>query len=222
MKKEESEQRRILKEQYKKEARLANDRLRSLEKLANNPDFDKVLNYAYRVAMKAIKKNTTARGKGNRFTIPKNTNQLERALADVRKFNESVTATKKGIIETYKKDTSAFNKTFGTNYTWKELKQVLDDVNWEELKRQYGSPVLVKVIKSMTKKTKGLTKKEKDEVVKKIDSSISKHKNVLNNEVDSEIASKLASSGLTLEKLTSGTSIGWISVSDEEELPFNY
>lgn len=219
MGRKESEYRKQLKQQYIKEARLANERLRAMEKLAKKQGFENVTQYAYRVAMRDIKKYSTARGRGDRFTIPKNTNQLERALKDVRKFNEAKTATRRGVISLYKQDAVNFNKTFGTNYTWQELKVVLDDVNWEELKEQYGSPVLVKVIKSMTRKTLGLDKKEKSKVINQVDSSLKKHKNVLGNEVDSEIASKLAANGLTLEKLTSGTDEGWLPAPDDS--PFN-
>ena len=223
MGKNDSEYRAELKARYKKEARLANDRLRSLEKLAQKQGFENVTSYAYRVAMRDIQKNTTARGKGNRFTIPKNTQQLERALRDVERFNASQTATRKGVISLYKQDAANFNRTFGTNYTWQELKGVLDEVNWEDLKKQYGSPVLVKVIKSMTNKVKDLSEKDKEKVVHQVDSKLKQHKNVLGDEVTSEIADKLASQGLTLQMLTSGTAKDseWMKVSDNEPLPFD-
>ena len=150
-----SKQDELLKE-YRREIKVANERLRQLEILSKQPEFENVLKYAYRLAERDIKE----LGIGNldkvRYRVPQkggviNTNKLESALRRVKQFNTGYkTTTKSDIINTYQKDATSLNNKLGTNFTWQEMKTYLDSMEWEKMKKDLGSDVVVKVIKSVT------------------------------------------------------------------------
>lgn len=203
-----------LREEYVKEMRKANQRLRELEKLAQNPDYKNVLNYAYRVAERDVKTLNMMGESGKvRYKIPTNTNRLESALRRVKQFNYGmVTTTKRSIDKYYVKNTENFNKNFGTNFTWQELRHFTKASNWDKLKAEYGSSFLQTVIQSHQKE-KGVNIADE---VSKVNENV---KTISEDAVVSEVSQILAKDGLRFDLLDSAT--GEYYVEDfEEENPF--
>lgn len=86
-----------MKADYKREAKLADRRLRDLERAAKKYKSDKYLEYGYARAMRDM----ASHGLGNRFdkVPPKDPRILQQWLADVKRFNESPTNTYSGFRE---------------------------------------------------------------------------------------------------------------------------
>ena len=148
-----SDTRKELEAEYKHKAKIANDRLRLLEKLAQKEGYEDVLNYSYRIAMRDLK-GMNVRGRGNRFNIPKSTNQLQKALRAVDKFLDAPTSLKSTIDVMNQQNVVNFNKAFGTNFTQQELANFTQSVNWNDLKKEYDSAKLQLVIRRMKMKSK--------------------------------------------------------------------
>lgn len=203
-----------LREEYVKEMRKANQRLRELEKLAKNPDYKNVLNYAYRVAERDVKTLNMMGESGKvRYKIPTNTNRLESALRRVKKFNYGmVTTTKRDIDKYYVKNTENFNKNFGTNFTWQELRHFTKASNWDTLKAEYGSSFLQTVIQSHQKE-KGVHIADD---VAKVNENV---KTISEDAVVSEVSQILAKDGLRFDLLDSATG-EYYQEDFEEENPF--
>ena len=203
-----------LRDEYLKEMRKANQRLRELEKLAQNPDYKNVLNYAYRVAERDVKTLNMMGESGKvRYKIPTNTNRLESALRRVKQFNYGmVTTTKRDIDKYYVKNTENFNKHFGTNFTWQELRHFTKASNWDKLKAEYGSSFLQTVIQSHQKE-KGVNIAAE---VSKVNENV---KTISEDAVVSEVSQILAKDGLRFDLLDSATG-EYYQDDFEEENPF--
>lgn len=207
-------QQELLKD-YRKEMKCANQRLRELEKLSENPDYENVLNYAYRVAERDLKSLGMISPNGKvRFKIPTNTNRLESALRKVEKFLEMPTSKKSTIDATYKQNTENFNKNFGTNFTWDELREFTKASNWNELKKEYGSAFLQTTIQSH-QKAKGI------DIPKEISKISDSSKNVKSDAIISEVSNILEAEGLRFDLLDSASGEYFDYNSDfEEDNPF--
>lgn len=145
---------------YERMSRSANQRLRSLEKLAQTDDhFKGVLKYAYANAMYDIKHITKSADK-NRFpiSVPKskdgelNIMEMHRRLSAVKRFWESPTSTKTGIKEVFQRRADTVNKRiakgdYGTamegNLTWEDLARFYESDIADKIKSNYGSDTII-------------------------------------------------------------------------------
>lgn len=191
-----TEKQKQLRAEYQKEMWKANKKLERLEALANNPSYEGVLNYAYRVAARDIKNLGIGDSEKVRFRMPSNTNKLEAAIKRAKKFNEMPTSGKRSIDTIYKNNATNFNKAFGTNFTWQELRTFMKQSDWENLDKKYGYKLLKKAIKSYI---------DKEKAIAGVKDANEQHKNVKSDEVADEITKKLAADGLKFEMLTSGS-----------------
>lgn len=183
--------------EYRREMKVANERLRQLEKLAQNPKYENVLQYAYRNASRDVKELGIGDLEKVRYRIPTNTNKLESALRRVKEFNAMPTSKKSTIDVVYKQSAVNFNRSFGTNFTWQEVKTFTDAVDWEKLKAERGSATLQKVIKSIMKN--GVTPKD-------IEDANARHKTISGmDSVTSDWTKRLIDEGLDVSMLHSGT-----------------
>lgn len=201
----------LLKE-YRVKIKVANQRLRELEKLAkSDANYENVLEYAYRVAGRDIKELGIGNLEKVRYRVPKNTNKLKSAINRVDKFLSSPTSTKTGIKNTYEKNAKNFNAYYGTNFTWQELKTFMDVSNFDELKNSKSYNVLNKVIKSITKNN--ITSKQ-------IQEANEKHKTIHGmDKVQSDWTKRLVNQGLNIDMLLSGTAEP--EIDSDEPLPFD-
>ena len=203
-----------LRQEYLKEMRKANQRLRELEKLAQNPNYENVLKFAYHVAERDVKTlNMMSANEKVRYKIPTNTNRLQSALKKVKHFNEDLsTTTKRDIDAYYIESTNTFNKYFGTNFTWQELKNFTDASNWNELKKVYGSEFLQTVIHTHQAK-KGV------DIPSHISKIIQNVKKVVDDEVINEVSNILEGSGLRFDLMDTATG-KYFDYENDENNPF--
>lgn len=108
---------------YKRMAKVSNQRLVRLERLdRSNSEFTGVKQFAYTQAMKNIE---IAYGDGhhrfNETKIPTDQLELMDKINIMRKFLNSQTSTKSGIIKTWQARAKTFNKNNETNFTWQEI-----------------------------------------------------------------------------------------------------
>ena len=156
---------------YKRLAKTADQRLVRLERLATQPGYEKVTQYAYAKAMRDIENY----GGGKRFNVKPPLKEdgtvdntlLREKLADLRAFLTSVSSTKKGIEQVYKQRADTFNKNFGTNFNWQELADFYNSGDADKLSPNdgsgYGSSTVLKAI--------GMIQKSKEKVSKQIEAN---------------------------------------------------
>ena len=150
---------------YKRLAKVADQRLVRLEKLAETPNFENVTAYAYARAQRDISRYT----EGHRFnTKPPlnkdgtvNTRLLNEKIADIKTFISSVSSTKAGIISTYQKRAKTLNDKYGTAYSWEDLADYFQSGDFEKHKKDYGSETIFKAL--------GKIKRAENKVLKDID-----------------------------------------------------
>lgn len=104
---------------YRQIAKVADQRLLSLEKLSTQKHFTNVLKYSYAGAIRDIE----SWGGTKRFNTkpPTNLNQLEAKIADIEKFLSKPTSKKSTILSTYKQRSNTINERYGTDFTWQDI-----------------------------------------------------------------------------------------------------
>lgn len=142
-----TDKRTALEKEYRKLAKRADQRLLRLKRLSEQPGYEGVLNYAYKVAQRDIR--SWSGEKATRFNTkpPSNTNQLKAKIADIKKFLESASSTwgrtkeTKGIKQIYEDRTRTINEKYGTDFTWQELAKLFESGLWKKIKSKddYGS-----------------------------------------------------------------------------------
>lgn len=176
-------EREVIEKEYFRLAKVADQRLRALEKYEQSPDFKVATKWAYAKAQRDIK----SWGGLNRFGTGKNAikgltdKELEMKIADINKFLQSKSSTKKGIKETFIKRTNTFNKRYGTNVSWQEFANFVKSDAFKKLDSMFGSKTIMEVFHKSRKM-------DKDEAQKIIDDSNSKYapieKEVLENLIE--------------------------------------
>lgn len=157
-------EREVIEKEYFRLAKVADQRLRALEKYENLENFKTATKWAYASAQRDIK----SWGGTNRFGRGKNSIkgltdlELEMKLADVKKFLQSETSTKKGITNVYITRANTFNKKYKTNITWQEFANFIHSDTYEKMDQQYGSSTIMQVFH----KSRKLTKEEAEKIVK--------------------------------------------------------
>lgn len=175
---------------YRKLAKRADQRLKRLEDLSGQKHYKSVLKYAYARAQKDIE---AWSGKGaTRFNTkpPANTRALQAKINDINEFLNSVTSTKSGITQIYKKRADTLNKNnkkSGFNFKWDDLANYYESSLYKKLDKEYGSKTQLAVLNAL--------KKAWDDS-KKIKQIVDANKKLSDDEVTDEIAKKLLSQGI--------------------------
>ena len=142
----ETYQYQMLVREYNKLAKKADRRMRELEELSKEKGFKNVKKYAYLRAKKDIKAWTPA-GQGRKKprwqrNIPFDTKSLQAKITDIKRFLDSPTSTKRGIIRVYKKRADAINKKYKTKFTWQTLASYFDTGLYDKTEG-YGSKTVL-------------------------------------------------------------------------------
>lgn len=145
---------------YQKAARKADDRMRALERLAQQDEFRGVLDYAYAKAHRDALVWSAGHGSAGRFrsNTPKSNEDLRRKMMDINDFLSSPTSTKTGIVSMYKQraETLSANYGNGTKFTWRDLADIWDPNGaYGRERKKYSSGTIVKAwafIKKQDKK----------------------------------------------------------------------
>lgn len=169
---------------YRRLAKVADQRLVRLEKLAETPNFENVTAYAYARAQRDISRYT----EGHRFnTKPPlnkdgtvNTRLLNEKIADIKTFISSVSSTKAGIISTYQKRANILNDKYGTAYSWEDLADYFQSGDFEKHKKDYGSETIFKAL--------GKIKRAENKVLQDIDNN---NKRQITDKVALDVAIKM-------------------------------
>ncbi len=118
-----------------------------------DPKYEGAYKFAYNRALEMMEEGQI------RFNqkIPKpGTFEWRERVNEMQRFLKSPTSTKSGI-QMIQKATDSINKKYGTNFKWHEFASFIESGDFDKLKQQYGSDVILKAmgkIQSAQKKIK--------------------------------------------------------------------
>lgn len=147
-------------DEYKKMARLADDRLRSLEKATlSRSGFEHATDYAYKKAQKDIVNRFGTPDNGKyRFNklLPKSYTkaQIKAAMNDIRDFVAKPSSSVAGILRIYKKRMNTLNEKYadsGLNMTLDDMDKLFKNNTWDKITARYASDTAWKKIGERTK-----------------------------------------------------------------------
>lgn len=113
-----------LEQQYKRLAKVADQRLLRLERLSTEEGFKNVKKFSYAKAIRDIE----SYGGTNRFNIKMPLTEtgavdhrmLKARISDIQSFIEKPTSNKREIVSVYKNRADSTNKSQGVNLTWED------------------------------------------------------------------------------------------------------
>ena len=182
---------------YNKLAKKADRMMRELERFSRQPEFESILNYAYKTAKRDIEtwtppgqKNKAPRWQRN---APADTRTLQAKIRDIEKFIHKDTSTMSGTRRIYMKRTETINKKYGTNFTWEQLANYFESGFAEKANDKYGSKTALRAI--------GVLQKNKEQALKVIKEKSENNIQVKGVKVKEAVSDMLADNGLNLEQL---------------------
>lgn len=145
---------------YRRLAKTADQRLVRLEALKHDPYFRGVEKYAYARAMRDIE----TFGGTNRFNTkpPEARSLFNEKIADMLRFLQSPTSTKKGIVEVYQTRVNTINQKYGMNLSWQQFAQIAESGAMDKLFGDYGSDTVFKAIGTVQRNKKQIEKMAED------------------------------------------------------------
>lgn len=148
--------------QYKKRAKLADQYMRRLEKLAaSDKKYKSITNYAYRRARHDIE--TWGGGKNGRpprfdTKAPGTLQGLKAKLKDIERFLTSPTATKRGIDTIYSKRAKTMSERYGTSANWEDMVKFYSRGLNDKMDGLYGSKTALRAVGRIQKNAKAIRK----------------------------------------------------------------
>lgn len=145
-------------QEFRKLAKRADQRLRELERLANDQGYSNVKSWAYKKAMRDIKHwSGEGRATFNR-DAPRNLNSLRAKRRDVEDFLNAVSSTKRGIDKMYRRRAESINQKYGTNFSWEQLGNVFDNKEENIIYEKAGGKSYLKAINYLNQNEKSIMK----------------------------------------------------------------
>ena len=191
--------RKSLEKEYRKLAKRADQRLVRLEGYRHDKGFEHITSYAYSSAMKDIRKYSGE--DANRFNTkpPASDRDLLRKIADIKKFLDAPSSTKKGVVNIYKKRAETLNKNkdiWGDregNLTWEDYASIFDvmDTQGRDSKFEYNMVIRSAGIMKEYKITKDNVDESLNKLVRTEDIDV----------IEKQTIKALNANGLTLDKL---------------------
>ena len=180
----------------KKISKKADERMRSLEGAEYYEKFKGIKNFAYRRALKDIERF----GGGKRFDTkqPKTMRGVKAKINAIMAFLNSVSSTRTGVLDVYKRRVDTLNKSQGTNFTWQELAAFWESKAYEILKESFtNSETLVQAVDIL------VHDKKRKEYEKRIEEGMKQNKGFFDivDDVANQINDKLKENGLTYDDL---------------------
>ena len=143
---------------YRRLAKTADQRLVRLEGYRHQDYFKTATQWAYAGAMQDIQK--WSGPDATRFNVapPESEQDKLAKISDMRKFIESPSSTKQGIINIYKKRAETFNKgrydekenrvkgNFGTQFTWQDIALYYESGMAQKWSDRFGSETALRTI----------------------------------------------------------------------------
>lgn len=138
---------------FRQLAKRADQRLVRLEKLAGEENFEGVLTFAYKGALKDIRQLTGNRD-ATRFNVALqktksgkvNQALLHAKINAVKRFLEAPTSMKSTVVRSYQKRADKINAKHGTSFTWQQMGRFFESAAYEKMLKTYGSDVILKAI----------------------------------------------------------------------------
>ena len=164
--------------EYKFQAKKADRKLRNLEKRAAAEKDSQYLRYAYTRAQRDIK----SHGGNKRFDIKPSSDpsELQKMLADVKRFNESETSTFSGFQRIQKSRLAKFNESLGTDFTMKEFTQIIKTGAFDLLTTSgasiFGYRTAVRILSVLVKNKKNIVNRSRRMTGKQMMSLLKKYK----------------------------------------------
>lgn len=173
---------------YKRLAKVADQRLVRLESYSHDKNFNNIQKYAYARAIKDIELYSGQGAKRFNTKAPENIKTLKAKINDILNFLNSPTSTKKGVISIYKQRAESTNERYGTDFTWEELFSFIESEKYNKLLQQADSKTIMLNI--------GAFQKERADIVKDIRDSSDKHIKISDADVNQWIYDRLESQGI--------------------------
>lgn len=178
---------------YRRMAKVADQRLVRLEKYSQEENFKTATQWSYARAMKDIQKWSGDESQRFNTKPPANKNSLIAKMKDIETFLESKTSTKKDIVNVYKTRADSINKKYGTKFTWQSMASFYSSKEAEKLNNSYGSKTVLKAIAEIQDKGK--------KQVQEIQNSDDKHLVVEDALVQPTVNDLLDAEGLNIDML---------------------
>lgn len=181
--------------EYKKLAKRADQRLVRLEKAAELPGYKTATKWAYHRAKHDIEAWAGHKVAKPRFNVapPKNKQQLQAKIADIKTFLEAPTSTKSGITSVYKARAKTINETYGTKFTWQDMANYYQSGVAQKMSEAFGSDTALQTVAQV--------QKNKKKIIKDIEAAKQTNIVVDNEMIQATVNKLLADNGLTTELL---------------------
>lgn len=187
---------------YKKLAKVADERLRALERLSkqNNPMYSGIKQYAYKRAQSDLGRWANRRRvdatKPLRFDVKVSSQkELEIRLADVKRFLLSETSTLRGVKALYKNQGKKFREEYGVNLSPSQIVNYFATSRADKYDAMYGSKTALKAL--------GYIQKTKAKTVAQLKKSMDKDKTL-----DDDVVKRVAEDMLKHHKQMTETILG--------------
>lgn len=159
---------------FKAAAKVADQKLRRLEKLATQDNFKAATRYAYAQAMEDIK----AAGGNKRFDFKLarnadgsiNMTAFKMRMADIERWMSASTSSKTGILSSYNSKTQTTKERYGLDVKWEDMANFYESKLWKDAAQKFGSKTAAKIL--------GKIKEKGDSYTKLLKESQSKHKTI--------------------------------------------
>ena len=136
----------IYKDFYRSLAKAADQRLVSLERLAEKEGYKNVLSWAYKDAMREIRGIYGSDARRFNKKQPDDLRSVHKNIRRVLSFLEAPTSSKQGIDEVYGKRAATINSRYGTNVNWSNVGDIFNSRIYQKTDSKYGSKTVLKAI----------------------------------------------------------------------------
>lgn len=144
--------------EYRKLAKVADQRLIRLKELSKVQGFKNVLSWAYSKAMRNIKYWTGEKSERFNTKPPNDLRLLKAKIRDIQEFIDSPTSWKRGILKVYKKRADTINKKYGTKFTWENIAGYFERKDTIKTDSEYGSKTMLMAIGEIQSNEKKIIK----------------------------------------------------------------
>ena len=165
---------------YRRIAKVADQRLVRLERLADQAGYGNADQWAYKKAMRDIA--TWSGDAATRFNTkpPENIKQLQAKINDIKSFLGAPSSTKSGITKVYQTRANTINDKYGTNFSTGDLENLFSSSFWKKVDaKKVDSDTVMKAIGYITERIeKDPAHRTNEEILKGLQATARKRKEV--------------------------------------------
>lgn len=165
---------------YRRIAKVADQRLVRLERLAQESGYGNADQWAYKKAMRDI--STWSGDSATRFNTkpPSNMKQLQAKINDIKSFLGAPSSTKAGIKSVYQQRANTINDKYGTNFSTSDLESLFSSSFWKKVDaKKIDSDTVMKAIGYITDRIKkDPAHRTDEEILKGLQATARKRKTV--------------------------------------------